>query len=163
MIHQALTLKMSLRSTKNVLLNDILLWLMMLRLHQIRDEKLQYDINRKAAEVSALSSGKIDKYEYLTVNEILTSNHQQIIEQAKFTYSLLGKAFEKQIKTIEDQGEKQIKAIQDQGQVKTIKKYDYDAEDTPFISKQKEIFNELVDERFEKIVDLDKKKLIPMI
>ena len=69
----------------------------------------------------------------------------------------MGKAFEKQIKTIEDQGEKQIKAIQDQGQVKTIKKYDYDAEDTPFISKQKEIFNELVDERLEKITDLDKK------
>ena len=69
----------------------------------------------------------------------------------------MGKAFEKQIKTIEDQGEKQIKAIQDQGQVKTIKKYDYDAEDTPFISKQKEIFNELVDERHEKITDLDKK------
>ena len=55
------------------------------------------------------------------------------------------KAFEKQIKTIEDQGEKQIKAIQDQGQPKTIKKYDYDVEDSPFISKQKEIFNELVD------------------
>ena len=69
----------------------------------------------------------------------------------------MGKTFEKQIKTIEDQGEKQIKAIQDQGQVKTIKKYDYDAEDTPFISKQKEIFNELVDERLEKITDLDKK------
>ena len=67
------------------------------------------------------------------------------------------KAFEKQIKTIEDQGEKQIKAIQDQGQVKTIKKYDYDAEDTPFISKQKEIFNELVDERLEEITDLDEK------
>ena len=50
----------------------------------------------------------------------------------------MGKAFEKQIKT-EDQGQKQIKAIQDQGQLKTIKKYDY--EDTPFISKQKEIFN----------------------
>ena len=56
----------------------------------------------------------------------------------------MGKAFEKQIKT-EDQGQKQIKAIQDQGQLKTIKKYDYDSEDTPFISKQKEIFNELVD------------------
>ena len=133
MIHQALTLKMSLRSTKNVLLNDILLWLMMLRLHQIRDEKLQYDINRKAAEVSALSSGKIDKYEYLTVNEILTSNHQQIIEQAKFTYSLLGKAFEKQIKTIQDQGERQIRAVQNQGEIKTIKKYTYDNGDTPLI------------------------------
>ena len=72
---------------------------------------------------------------------------------------LLGKAFEKQIKTIEDQGEKQIKAIQDQGHVKTIKKYTYDGEDTPFISKQKEIFNEFVDERREKITDLDKKSL----
>ena len=69
----------------------------------------------------------------------------------------MGKAFEKQIKRIEDQGEKQIKAIQDKGQVKAIKKYAYDAEDTPFISKQKEIFNELVDERREKITDLDKK------
>ena len=56
---------------------------------------------------------------------------------------------------IEDQGEKQIKAIQDQGQVKTIKKYIYDNEDIPLISKQKEIFNEIVDERLEKITDLD--------
>ena len=79
-----------------------------------------------------------------------------MIEQAKFTHSSLRKAFEKQIKTMEDQGEKQIKAIQDQGQLKTIKQNDY-AEDTPFISKQKEIFNELVDERLEKITNLDKK------
>ena len=82
---------------------------------QIRDEKLQYDINREAAKISALSSGKIHKYEYLTGEETLPSNQQQIIEQAKFTYSPLEKAFEKQIKTIEDQGEKRIKAIQDQG------------------------------------------------
>ena len=73
---------------------------------QIIDEKLQYDINREAAKISALSSGKIDKYEYLTGQEILPSNQKQIIEQAKFTDSPLGKAFEKQIKTIEDQGEK---------------------------------------------------------
>ena len=112
---------------------------------QIRDEKLQYDYNREAAKISALSSGKIQKYEYLTGGDMLPSNQQQLIEQARFTYSPLGKAFEKQIKTVEDQGEKQIKAIQDQGQI-TIKKYDYDAEDTPFISKEKEIFNELVDE-----------------
>ena len=71
---------------------------------QIRDEKLQYDINREAAKISALSSGKIDKYEYLTGEEILPSNQRKIIEQAKFTYSPLGKAFEKQIKTIKDQG-----------------------------------------------------------
>ena len=62
---------------------------------QIRDEKLQYDINRDAAKILALSSGKIDKYEYLTGEEILPSTQQQIIEQAKFTYSPLGKAFEK--------------------------------------------------------------------
>ena len=65
---------------------------------QIKDEKLQYDINREAAQISALSSGKTDKYEYLTGEEVLPSNQQQIIEQAKFTYSLLGKAFEKQTK-----------------------------------------------------------------
>ena len=63
---------------------------------QIRDEKLQYDINREAAKILALSSGKIHKYEYLTGEDILPSNQQQIIEQAKFTYSPLGKAFEKQ-------------------------------------------------------------------
>ena len=78
---------------------------------QIKDEKLQYDINREAAKISALSSGKIDKYEYLTGEEILPSNQQQIIQQAKFTYSPLGKAFEKQIKTIEDQGKKQVDAL----------------------------------------------------
>ena len=78
---------------------------------QIRNEKLQYNINKEAAKRSALSSGKIDKYEYLTGKEILPSNQQQIIEQAKFTYSPLGEAFEKEIKTIEDQGEKQIKAL----------------------------------------------------
>ena len=80
---------------------------------QIRDEKLQYDINREAAKISALSSNKIGKYEYLTGEEILPSNQQQIIEQVKFTYSPLEKAFEKQIKTIEDQGEKQIEALKD--------------------------------------------------
>ena len=80
---------------------------------QIRDEKLQYDINKEATKISALSSGKIDKDEYLTGKDILPSNQQQIIEQAKFTYSPLGKAFEKQIKTIDDQGEKRIKALKD--------------------------------------------------
>ena len=78
---------------------------------QIRDEKLKYDINREATKIWALSSGKIHKYEYLTGGDILPSSQQQIIEQAKFTYSPLGKAFEKQIKTIEDQGKKQVDAL----------------------------------------------------
>ena len=73
---------------------------------KIKDEKLQYDIHREAAKVSALLLGKIDKYEYLTDEEILPSDKSRIIKQAKFTYSILDKAFEKQIKTIEEQGKK---------------------------------------------------------
>ena len=79
---------------------------------QIKDKKLQYDINREAAKISALSSGKLDKYEYLTGEEILPLNQEQIIQQAKFNYSPLGKAIEKQRKTIEDQGEKQVVALE---------------------------------------------------
>ena len=74
---------------------------------QVRDEKLQYDIAREAAKISALLSGKINKYEYFTSEE----NQKQIIEQPKFTYSPLGKAFEKQTKTIEDPGPKQVDAF----------------------------------------------------
>ena len=79
---------------------------------QIKDEKLQYNINREAAKTSALSSGKLHKYKYLTGEEILPSSQQEIIEQTKFTYSPLGKAFDKQIKTIEDQGKKQVDALE---------------------------------------------------
>ena len=79
---------------------------------KIKGEKLQYDINREAAKMSALSSSKIDKYEYLTGEEILPSDQSRIIEQATFTYSPLGKAFEKQIKTTEEQGKKQVKALE---------------------------------------------------
>ena len=71
---------------------------------KIRDEKLQYDINREATNISVLSSRITDKYERLTEEEMLASNQRQIIEQAKFTYSPLGKAFEKQKKTIEEEG-----------------------------------------------------------
>ena len=65
---------------------------------KIGDEKMQYDINREAAKISPWSSGKIDKYEYLTGEEILPSDQRRVIEQAKFTYSPLGKALEKQRK-----------------------------------------------------------------
>ena len=54
---------------------------------QIKDEKLQYDINREVPKISALSSGKINKHEYLTGEEILPSDQKQIIKPAKFTYS----------------------------------------------------------------------------
>ena len=62
---------------------------------QVKDEKQQYDNNIKFAKISALSSGTINKYEYLTGEGILLSNQNQIIEQAKFTYSPLEKTFEK--------------------------------------------------------------------
>ena len=58
--------------------------------YQIKDEKLQYDINREPAQISALSSGKIDN---LTAEQILSSTQNQVIEQAKFTDSPLGKIF----------------------------------------------------------------------
>ena len=74
----------------------------------------------------------------------------------------MGKAFEKQIKTIGDQGEKQIKVIQNQGEIKKIKKYAHSDTDSPLISKQKEILNKLVDERLEEITSYIK-KLILMI
>ena len=109
---------------------------------QIRDEKLQYDINREAAKISALSSGKIRKYEYLTGEDILPSNQQQIIEQAKFTYSPLGKAFEKQIKTIEDQGKKQIDALENlkpKEQTKAITYYHDDYDDESLKQKKKKV------------------------
>ena len=119
---------------------------------QIKDEKLQYDINREAAKTSALSSGKIDKYEYLTGEEILPSNKQQIIEQAKFTYSPLGKVFEKQIKTIEDQGEKQRKAIQDNKE-QSVNLNNY--KDNLLLSKEGEIFKDIYNKRLDKIEELN--------
>ena len=113
---------------------------------QIRDEKLQYDINREAAKISALLSGKIHKYGYLAGEDISPSNQQQIIEQAKFTYSPLGKAFEKQIKTIEDQGKKQVDALENL----KLKEETKPIENKPINqSRTTIIFNELINKRKE--------------
>ena len=85
----------------------------MIIVDKIRDEKLQYNINIEAAKISILSSGRIDKYEYLTGEETVPSNQRQIKEQAKLSCSFLGRAFEKQTKMIQYQGEKQTKATED--------------------------------------------------
>ena len=70
---------------------------------KIIDEKLQCDINRETSKLSALSSGKIDKCEYLTCEDILPVDESPIKEQDNLSYSLLGKSFEKQNKkTIEN-------------------------------------------------------------
>ena len=121
---------------------------------QIKDEKLQYDINREAAKISALSSGKIDKYEYLTGEEILPLNQQQITQQAKFNYFSLGKTLEKQRKTIENQGEKKIKTIQD-NRKQLISGNDY--KNRLLISKEREIFKDIHNKRLDKIKELDNK------
>ena len=119
---------------------------------QIKDEKLQYNINREAAKISALSSGKLHKYEYLTGEDILPSNQQQIIEQTKFTYSPLGKAFDKQIKTIEDQGKKQLDALEklkpEKAKPVEDKPNNQSRAGTVFnnlINKRKELMNKLYD------------------
>ena len=122
---------------------------------QIKDGKLQYDINREAAKISALSSGKIDKYEYLTGEEILPSNQQQIIQQAKFTYSPLEKALEKQTKIIEDQGKEQAKAIQDNKQIVNFNDDDY--KDKLLLSREREIFKGIYNKRLDKIEELNNK------
>ena len=81
----------------------------------IRDEKLRYNINTEATKISGLSSGKIDKYKFITDEKILPSDQSRIIEQAKFTHSPCGKVFERQIKRIEYQVEKHIKALKEHG------------------------------------------------
>ena len=67
---------------------------------QINDEKLQYDINREAAKIYVLQSGKTGKYEYLTGEETLLSNQKKIIEQTKFTYFLLVKPLKNKTKKL---------------------------------------------------------------
>ena len=119
---------------------------------KITDEKIHYDITRAAANISVLSSGKIDKYQYLT-GEILPSNQMQIEELAKFTYYSSGKAFEKQTKTIKEKGRKQAHVIRNQNErlVGLTKRDDhkYDHKDL-----SKERFKKLVNKKFNKLENL---------
>ena len=85
---------------------------------------------------------------FITCEEILPSNKQRTIEQAKFTYSPLGKAFEKQIKTIEDQGQNQVEALKP----KPINsKFDDN------LSISKEIYDKLLHERIDEILKMSRK------
>ena len=82
---------------------------------EYKKQSWQWMIKLEIKNYNAISSGKIDKYEYLTGEEILPSDQRRVIEQVQFTYSPLGKTLEKQIKIIEDQGEKQKKALEKHG------------------------------------------------
>ena len=108
-------------------------------------------MNRESIKISALSSGKLDKYEYVTGEEIFPSNQRQIIEPAKFTYYPSLETFEKQTKTIEEQGKKQIDAITNQNErlVSLTNKDDHKGN-----IFHKKIFEELVKERFDEIKEL---------
>ena len=125
---------------------------------QIKDEKLQYDLNREAAKIFALSSGKLHKYGYLTGEDILPSNQQQIIKQARFTYSPLGKAFDKQTKIIEGQGKKQVDALNtlksDNNEKLEIKNEDIILESASASDKARKELNKI--KEIEKNVDREK-------
>ena len=109
LIDASLTLDNSSNFKKNVL--ERIKKLIITSDDKIKDENLQYDINREAVKISALLSGKIDKYEYLIGEEILPSGQSKITKQAKCIYSPLGKAFGRQTKTIEYHGTKQDEAL----------------------------------------------------
>ena len=99
-----------------------------------------------------MPSNKIHKYEYLTGEDILPVNRQQIIEQARFSYSPLGKSFEKQINTIKDQGEKQIEALE------SLKKKEITSEsDDNNTSITKEVYDKILEERMNEILKIRKK------
>ena len=114
----------------------------------IRDGKLQYDIDRKASEILAKSSGKLHKFEYLTGEDILPSNQQQIIEETKFSYSCLGKGFVKQTKTIKDQSKKKIDALK----VLEPKAIKSASNNKPIITK--ESYDKILEERMDKIIEM---------
>ena len=113
---------------------------------KIKDEKLQYDIRREVT-ISALLSGKIDKYEYITGEEILPYDQSRIIEQAKLTDSPVGKAFEKQTKLYVEQGKKQKDVITNQN--KTLEALTNKDDHNSFYKK---IFQKLV--TFDEIKEL---------
>ena len=104
---------------------------------KIKQNEEQYDLDREAAKISALSSNNLDKYEYLTGEDL--GLKPSTVEQAKFEYSPLGKIFNKglseddkkeglfkRIKNIENKNEEQLKAIEDQGkkQLEQLKNID---------------------------------------
>ena len=116
---------------------------------QIRDKKLQYNVKREAAKISALSSGKIHKYEYFTGEDILPSNQQQIIEKTKFTCSILGKAFWKTNKNNWRSRRKTNRYFKDlKPKAITYKSDDDNA------SIGKEIYKEILEEKMDEILEI---------
>ena len=127
-----------------------------LRFQKESYEKLQYDNNKEAAKISPLPSGKIDKYKYLTGEEILLSDQGRAIKQAKFTYSPLWKTFEKRTKRIEEEGREQVAAIKEHEKQLVKSNAFTEKEKSITMNKQKETFYNLIAERTGKIEKLYK-------
>ena len=132
---------------------------------KIMQNEAQYDLDRKAAKISALSSNNLGKYEYLTGEDL--GLKPSTVEQAKCQYTLLGKIFNKwlvkdddkregllkRLKNIEDENKEQLKAIEDQKEIQT-KLISRDRIKAPLL---KNIYNqEVKDER----IDNDEAKKI---
>ena len=137
---------------------------------KILQNEAQYDLGRKAAKISALSSNNLDKYEYLRGEDLglkLTN-----IEQAKFEYSPLGKIFNKglseddkkqglfrRLKNIEDKSEKQLKAIENKNEkqldanLKSLKSISYFSQ---LSKKARELFEKIKNEKN----DIDPEKFV---
>ena len=110
--------------------------------NKIRASKAQYDLDRKNAEISALSNGELEKYEYLTEKDL--GIKPDVIQKAKFDYSPLGKVFNKgldesdkkvgllkRLKNIEGKSEQQLQTTKNQEtkQVGTIENEDEDEDE----------------------------------
>ena len=136
---------------------------------KIMQNEAQYDLDRKAAKISALSSNNLDKYEYLTGEDL--GLKPSTIEQTKFEYSPLGKIFNKglneddkkrlfkRLKNIEDKNEKQLKAIEDKNEKqldtnsKSLKSISYFSQ---LSTKAKELFEKIEKETN----DIDSEKFV---
>ena len=126
---------------------------------KIKQNKAQYNIDRKAAKISAFSSDNLDKYRYLTCEDL--GYKISVIEQARFEYSPLGKIFNKRLteedkkegllkrlRIIEVKNEEQLKAIEDQRkkQLDAIKNIetDWKSLETSFFSELSPEANKIV-------------------
>ena len=135
---------------------------------KVMHNEAQYDLDRKAAKISKMSSNNLDKYRYLTGEDL--GLKPSTIEQTKFEYSPLGKIFNKELskddkkeglfkrlKNIEDKSEKQLKAIEDGKQLdtnsKSLKSISYF---TQLSTKAKELFEKIKKERN----DIDPEKFV---
>ena len=134
---------------------------------KVMQNEAQYDLDRKAAKISTLSSNNLDKYKYLAGEDL--DLKASTIEPTKFEYSLLGKILNKglskddkkgglfkRLKNVEDKSEKQLKAIEDGKQLdtnsKSLKSISYF---TQLSTKAKELFEEIKKERN----DIDREKI----